>query len=80
MPPQKYNDVLLAANNGKNRTNNSALKDFFRLFQGTCESNYDCNRPMAIVCCALASNSIVWGKDGKESLWRIFHDTDSSFY
>jgi len=80
MPPQKYNDVLLAANNGKNRNNNSALKDFFRLFQGTCESNYDCNRPMAIVCCALASNSSVWGKDGKESLWRIFHDTDSSDY
>jgi len=40
--------ALLAANDGKDR-NNSVLKDFFRLFQDTCESNYDCNRPM--VCC-----------------------------
>ena len=42
--------ALLAANDGKDRNNNnSVLKDFFKLFQDTCESNYDCNRPM--VCC-----------------------------
>jgi hypothetical protein len=44
----KESAALLAANDGKN-SNNSVLKDFFRLFEDTCESNYDCNRPM--VCC-----------------------------
>ena len=37
MPP-KNSDVLLAANDGKDRNNNnkSVLKDFFILFQDTC--------------------------------------------
>jgi len=41
--------ALLAANDRKNRNSNSVLKDFFRLFEDTCESNYDCKRPM--ICC-----------------------------
>jgi hypothetical protein len=38
--------AALLVDDGKS---NSVLKDFLGLFEDTCESNYDCNRPM--VCC-----------------------------
>lgn len=46
---EKESSTLLTANDSKNSNRNSILKDFFSLFEDTCETNYDCNRPL--VCC-----------------------------